>query len=116
MQSIKENVPVSRLFETLPQRFTASGRLKEFPIEKSKARIAELIEAGPAGIETMFPSFGSVRDSDTTDGLRITFENDEILHLRPSGNAPELRCYTEASSEERAWEINEMGVEVLRTW
>jgi len=24
------------------------------------------------------------------------------VHLRPSGNAPELRCYAEADSQERA--------------
>ncbi len=116
IQSIRENVSVSRLFESLPQRFTASGRLKEFPVEKSKTRIAELIAAGKEGIGETFPAFGNVKHTDTTDGLRITFENDEILHLRPSGNAPELRCYTEASTEKRAWEINEMGVKVLRTW
>jgi phosphomannomutase len=25
-----------------------------------------------------------------------------VVHLRPSGNAPELRCYVEADSEARA--------------
>ena len=33
-----------------------------------------------------------------TDGLRITFENGNIIHLRPSGNSPELRCYGEANN------------------
>ena len=37
-----------------------------------------------------------------TDGLRATFANGDIVHLRPSGNAPELRCYAEADSAERA--------------
>ena len=41
---------------------------------------------------------------------------DEIVHLRPSGNAPELRCYTEAASETRAWEINGIGVNALEKW
>jgi phosphomannomutase len=36
------------------------------------------------------------------DGLRLTFANGDIVHLRPSGNAPELRCYTEAATEARA--------------
>jgi phosphomannomutase len=39
------------------------------------------------------------------DGLRITFENEEVIHLRPSGNAPEFRCYSEADNEQRAREI-----------
>ncbi|MNF64605.1 hypothetical protein D3C84_463450 [compost metagenome] len=34
---------------------------------------------------------------DTTDGLRLTLSDNCIIHLRPSGNAPELRCYAEAS-------------------
>jgi len=40
-----------------------------------------------------------------TDGLRIFFNNGEIIHLRPSGNAPEFRCYAEAATDERAREI-----------
>ncbi|NOU51534.1 hypothetical protein HG263_13440 [Pseudoalteromonas sp. JBTF-M23] len=39
---------------------------------------------------------------DDTDGLRITLDNKNILHLRPSGNAPELRCYAESSSLNKA--------------
>ena len=39
---------------------------------------------------------------DQTDGLRVTLASGEILHLRPSGNAPELRCYAEADSSVRA--------------
>jgi phosphomannomutase len=35
---------------------------------------------------------------DETDGLRITLTDKCIVHLRPSGNAPEFRCYVEAES------------------
>jgi phosphomannomutase len=50
-------------------------------------------------------AFGKVQTTDETDGLRITFTSEEVVHLRPSGNAPELRCYVEADSEKRAEEI-----------
>ncbi|WP_369922687.1 hypothetical protein [Marinomonas polaris] len=33
---------------------------------------------------------------DETDGLRMTLNSGDIIHLRPSGNAPELRCYVES--------------------
>jgi phosphomannomutase len=46
--------------------------------------------------------------------LRVTFANEEITHLRPSGNAPEFRCYAEAASDERAKEITRMALERLR--
>jgi phosphomannomutase len=114
--SIREKCPISELLSSLPQRFTASGRLKKFPTEESGAKIQELIAGGNLAIEAMFPEFGPVKHTNTTDGFRITFENDEIVHLRPSGNAPELRCYTEAASDRRAWEINGIGVRALEKW
>jgi phosphomannomutase len=39
---------------------------------------------------------------DETDGLRITLADESTIPLRPSGNAPELRCYTEAASADQA--------------
>jgi len=48
---------------------------------------------------------GRVVRLNRVDGLRITFANGEIIHLRPSGNAPEFRCYAEADSEQRARQI-----------
>jgi len=57
-----------------------------------------------------------VTDVSTVDGLRITFASEEVVHLRASGNAPELRCYTEAASEARAVQLNEDALDVLRGW
>lgn len=37
---------------------------------------------------------------DLTDGCRVTLEGGDIVHFRPSGNAPEFRCYVESDSEE----------------
>ena len=60
--------------------------------------------------------FGPVASLDETDGLRIAFDSGEILHLRPSGNAPELRCYTEASSPGRAAAMVCRSLELLDAW
>jgi phosphomannomutase len=46
----------------------------------------------------------------------MTFGNGEVVHLRPSGNAPELRCYTEAGSARRANELNADCIERLKGW
>jgi phosphomannomutase len=101
---------VSQLAAGLPARFTASDRLKNFAAEKSRAILAKFdsgIEAvDRAAIENVFGDIcGKVVSLNRTDGLRITFTNEEIIHLRPSGNAPEFRCYAEAASDERAREI-----------
>jgi phosphomannomutase len=119
--SIKKNMKVSELLSDLPQRITYSDRLKEFPTEKSKAKIAELYSGDPAkdkpAIESVFGQyFGKVKSLDATDGVRITFESEEVIHLRPSGNAPEFRCYSEAASEARAVEINKLCTSIMAGW
>jgi phosphomannomutase len=53
---------------------------------------------------------GEILSQDETDGLRLSFENGEIVHLRPSGNAPELRCYAEADTEVRAYELAKLAL------
>ncbi len=111
----RHGMPVSQLASLLPTRFTASDRLRDFPTEVSARRIAE-IAADPAAIARQFPDLGAVEHIDQTDGLRVTFTNQEIIHLRPSGNAPELRCYTEADSEQRAGALNAACMAVLETW
>ncbi|HEY1533093.1 MAG TPA: phosphomannomutase [Polyangiaceae bacterium] len=111
-----QRTSISKLLAALPQRFTASDRLADFPTALSKERLGALAQGGAAAIVKEFPDFGKVTDVSNIDGLRITFASDEIVHLRPSGNAPELRCYTEAASEARAIELNKEALSVLRGW
>ncbi len=101
----EQGVAVSRLPDGLPPRFTASDRIQNFATEKSRQLLQEL--AGSDVVRRAFLApLGAVPASiDQTDGLRITLANDEIVHLRPSGNAPELRCYAEAASQARANEL-----------
>jgi len=119
--SIRSGKTISQLKADLPQRFTASNRLKEFPTEKSHKIIAQLNSGNFAkdkpAIETVFSHVsGEVAALDTTDGLRITFDNKEVIHLRPSGNAPEFRCYTEADSEARSVEMNSACITIMHSW
>ena len=106
---------ISELAASLPARFTASDRLKNFATEKSQAILAKFNSssavADKAAIEKIFGEIcGAVAGLNRTDGLRITFANEEIIHLRPSGNAPEFRCYAEAANDERAREITSLAL------
>jgi len=119
--SIRNGKTISQLKAGLPQRFTASNRLKEFPTEKSQKIIVQLNSGNFAkdkdAIETVFSEVsGEVATLNTTDGLRITFDNKEVIHLRPSGNAPEFRCYTEADSEARSVEMNIACMKIMKNW
>lgn len=110
---------VSQLAETLPPRHTASDRLKNFPRECSLAIMGRFTvgdaQSNARAIEQAFgEQCGNLKSVDQTDGLRMTFQNLEIVHVRPSGNAPELRCYNEASSEARVKALNAWCMERLR--
>ncbi|MBN2163909.1 MAG: phosphomannomutase [Pontiellaceae bacterium] len=112
--SLREKKPISTLQAELPQRFTASDRIQDFPAEESR-RILERFEE-ESQIDAVFGElFGPVASVDWTDGLRVTFESSEVLHMRPSGNAPEFRCYNEAGSEARVLEMQRVSMDVLLT-
>lgn len=110
--SIKEGKTISELRAGLPQRFTASDRIQNFPAEESARILARFKNV--AAIEEVFGDmFGKVKSVDRTDGLRITFQTLEVLHMRPSGNAPEFRCYNEAGSQTRVLEMQQQSMQVL---
>ena len=54
--------------------------------------------------------FGKIIRINIIDGLRIYFDNGDIAHIRPSGNAPQLRIYAVADTQARADEIAAMGI------
>ena len=92
---------VSEQFATLPKRFTQSDRIKGFARENSQILLNNIMQAP----EQWLPKLGLCQQLtavDNTDGVRMTFNNGDIVHLRPSGNAPELRCYAESDSEQTA--------------
>ncbi|HHA1754405.1 TPA: phosphomannomutase [Enterobacter kobei] len=93
---------ISSLVQSLPQRFTWSDRVKNFPSDKSKSIIAAALSSPETFIVKMGLAPRSCISIDQTDGARFTLDNGDVIHLRPSGNAPELRCYTEASDEQQA--------------
>ncbi len=112
---------VAALRDGLPSRHTHSDRIKDFPVALSRARLGGLSSGDPGqdrrALDALFARyFGPAAAIDATDGIRVTFESGEIAHLRPSGNAPELRAYTEADSLVRAQAMNRLCMEILAGW
>jgi len=118
--SDKNDCSISELLAQLPQRYTHSDRLKEFPTELSKAKIGSInsgsLEADLAMFSSYFPSLASASSLDATDGIRVTLADGNVVHLRPSGNAPELRCYTESDSVDAAQKLNQYCMTVMQSW
>jgi phosphomannomutase len=57
--------------------------------------------------------FSPIKAINFVDGVRIIFNNNDISHLRPSGNAPEFRNYATADTQQRAEEIVKIGLEKI---
>ena len=101
------------LFAQLPKRFSRAALLKQFP----RATALKIVEkfAAPNGKElaaffTPAEGFSHIGRVDYTDGVRVLFDNGEVAHVRPSGNADELRIYAVADTQSRADAITAMGV------
>ncbi|PBC04164.1 phosphomannomutase [Mesorhizobium sp. WSM3860] len=101
MASTKKKLSQLRELWKLP--VCASDRLQDFSAERSSRLMDRL--ANLDALQQFLAPFGTVAEVDKTDGFRVRMRTGEIIHLRPSGNAPELRCYSEASSESRATTI-----------
>jgi phosphomannomutase len=54
--------------------------------------------------------FDDIARINVLDGVRMYFRNGDIAHVRPSGNAPQLRLYANSDSQARAEEIREFAL------
>lgn len=95
---------ISELVSELPQRFTHSDRIVNYPISSS-AKILSMGNSNPQALAD-YLGFSDVivTHKNDIDGLRLTLNDGRIVHFRPSGNAPELRCYAEADNVDSAVE------------
>ncbi len=116
--AVREGKKISELADGLPRRYTSSGRLEDFSQEQSRS-ILEKFNTGDITKDKAMATglFGKLCGNccciDRTDGVRMTFDNEEIIHLRPSGNAPEFRIYNEADTEDRVKELNDACLKIL---
>ncbi len=97
-----------------PLRVTATDRIEEVPTDRSAAVLAGLVEKS-AALADLLAEVGEVPAAqDLTDGLRVTCASGRVLHLRPSGNAPEFRVYVEANAPAEARAMLAMVLGVLK--
>jgi phosphomannomutase len=119
--SIDQDCTLVELFGALPPRFSKAGLIDEFPRATSRALVErfstgdspvreEAIRQELAGFFDTGCGFDAIVKIDTIDGVRIYFANGDIAHIRPSGNAPQLRLYACADTQARADEIVALGI------
>jgi phosphomannomutase len=97
---------VAGLARALPPRFALSDRLEHVPAERSALLLARLAEDAAGFLAAQ----GTIRAVSDIDGRRYELASGDVIHYRPSGNAPELRCYVEAATAARAAELLAWGL------
>lgn len=107
-------IGVKALVAGEPARFTAADRLQDVATEAGAAFVERLVQ-NPSARGALLAGLHAVEASiNRTDGLRITLADGRILHLRPSGNAPELRIYVEAESRPAADALLDAATEAVQ--
>ena len=84
--------------------------LKDFPRATSLKILKGLTPQTIAEFFDARHGFSALDRIDKTDGVRMIFSSGDVAHVRPSGNADELRIYAVADTQQRADEIAEAGV------
>ncbi|HIF9407622.1 TPA: phosphomannomutase [Photobacterium damselae] len=108
--ALAKEKPIYELVISLPQRFTHSDRIQNFATEKSLNILARAKEDPSSFLQKLMFNDVNVESVDTTDGLRIVLASGNVIHFRPSGNAPELRCYAESSTFKDASDLVETAL------
>jgi phosphomannomutase len=78
----------------------ASGAAEDW--RKSKETLSKLFTAKLG--------FDDILRINVLDGVRIYFNNGDVAHIRPSGNAPQLRIYANSDCQGRADQIVELAL------
>ncbi|MEM9642378.1 MAG: phosphomannomutase, partial [Pseudomonadota bacterium] len=97
-----------------PPVVTVADRLQEVSQDRSGPFIAALSK-DPSARQSFLQALGGAEATcDFTDGIRMTLQDGRVVHIRPSGNAPELRLYVEAQDPEDAQTLLTEGLALLR--
>ena len=59
-------------------------------------------------------AFKDIRDTNSIDGVRLTFEDDSWVLIRPSGTEDYIRITLESRSQKRAEEIKERCLKLIK--
>lgn len=105
--------PLSARVAREPARYTRADRLQDVPAERAQALVGALEQDVKARGAFLAELAARETGLDLTDGVRMTLEGGRVVHVRPSGNAPELRLYVEAESAAASDDLLARGLRLL---
>jgi len=100
-QCANSGQPISHRVNHLVSRYTASNSTKTRSSELNQAFIETISQSKKLQkqlIQALYPAKDDIilNKVNRLDGFRMTLSNQDIIHIRASGNSPELRCYAES--------------------
>jgi phosphomannomutase len=114
----QSSVSVSQLLKNLPSRFTASACIKNFELNLSdkitKSLEFDSIRQNEFLFEIYADKIAKINTINKIDGLRMSISNNDTIHIRPSGNAPELRVYVETSTMDKSEALVDAVINALK--
>ena len=104
--------------DVIEVEFDSAGRVLDrsradampVPLPAEPAESWRRCKAALARFFTAALGFDDIERINALDGVRIYFHNGDVAHIRPSGNAPQLRIYANSDSQARADEVVELAV------
>jgi phosphomannomutase len=105
----RDGLTLAQLVQKLPLRAALADRLGEVATDRSAGFVRKLMDKNFAA--QFFAPVGEVESVSTIDGPRFSLVSGDTVHYRASGNAPELRCYVEGVTPERAEELLRWGLD-----
>jgi phosphomannomutase len=79
-------------------------------LAESDAAAWRALRSTLTGVFTRELHFDEIVRINVLDGMRVYFRNGDVAHVRPSGNAPQLRIYANSDSQARADQIVALGL------
>ncbi|PDT50374.1 phosphomannomutase [Sinorhizobium fredii] len=107
--------PLSAIAASYHLPFASADKLENFPVETS-SRLMAYLRASSDNLSAFLQPIGDVGTVNDIDGLRVKLKDRRVIHFRPSGNAPEMRCYVEADTETAAIDLLHTGLDRIRWW
>lgn len=107
--------PLSSLAADFALPVALSDRIENFPLETSAA-LMRYLRSGADNLAAFLAPIGKPETISDIDGLRVMLTDRSVVHFRPSGNAPEMRCYAEAKTADQAKWVLEQGLACIRAF
>ncbi len=82
-------------------------------LRERRAALWDLLARASNVLAGLLEGLGEIAEINYLDGVRAHFASGDVIHLRPSGNAPQMRVYSISDTRARADALVRLGTEAM---